>query len=109
MRRRDGSGCPRYLARPGLSGGPPRLAWGRARTPHRPPAPRRGQAAAGGPGAGRMSPVFLELHPDEGGTLIVDVLDVSRVGPAHGAAKGCSVLFKGDHKTVGFKDDITVI
>jgi len=56
-----------------------------------------------------MSPVFLELHPDEGGTLIVDVLDISRVGPAHGAAKGCSVLFKGDHKTVGFKDDITVI
>ena len=56
-----------------------------------------------------MSPVFLELHPDAGGTLIVDVLDISRVGPAHGDAKGCSALFKGDHKTVGFKDDITVI
>src|SRR5450830_958497 len=54
MRRRDGSGCPRYLARPGLSGGPPRLAWRRARTPHRPPAPRRGQAAARGLGAGRI-------------------------------------------------------
>jgi len=56
-----------------------------------------------------MTPVFLELHPDEGGTLIVDVLDISRVGPAHGAAKGCSALFKGDHKTVGFKEDIKVI
>src|SRR5665647_3617579 len=40
--------------RPRLSASPSGLAWGRAGTPHRPPAPRRRQAAAGGPGAGRI-------------------------------------------------------
>ena len=56
-----------------------------------------------------MTPAFLELHPDEGGTMIVDVLDISRVGPAQGGAKGCRAVFKGDTRPNNFKDDVNVI
>src|SRR5450759_5098813 len=105
MRRRDGSGCPRYLARPRLSASPSGLAWGRARTPHRPPAPRRGQAAAGGPGAGRVTPAFITVTlDDEGGSEVIDLLDISRLARARGAAKGSRIRFK-DGTTIDVQDD----
>jgi len=56
-----------------------------------------------------MTPVFLELHRDGGGTEIVDVLEISRIGPAHGTAKGFRAVFKGDPRAVNYKDDVEVV
>ena len=50
-----------------------------------------------------MSPVFVTLHPDEGGEMIVNVEDITALGPAYGDAKGSRVTVRG-LRTYSLKD-----
>ena len=52
-----------------------------------------------------MSPVFITLHPDEGGEMVVNVNDITAIGPAYGDAKGARVTVRG-LRTWGVKDTL---
>jgi hypothetical protein len=52
-----------------------------------------------------MSPVFITLHLDEGGEMLVNVEDITAAAPAYGDAKGARVTVRG-LRTWGVKDAI---
>lgn len=56
-----------------------------------------------------MSPLFLELHRDDGSIIVADVLDISQIGPAHGTSTGCRITFKSDGICRGYKDDFRAL
>ena len=55
-----------------------------------------------------MTATFIELHIDGNGPILIDIMDISRVGPAHGDATGSRVVLP-DGTVLDVREDARTI